>query len=249
VLDSKFVHADGLRWHYYATLQRNGLPIVLVPGLVISSRYMLPLGARLAQRHPVFAVDLPGFGESECPSSNSIGMAYFASALDRWMEVIGIARCHLVANSMGCQIAAHLACAFPERVGTVTLIGATIDPSNHRFPTQLGALLHDAFHEPASLWRIWIADFFRAGVVRSVATARAMFADYIEQQLPKIDAPVLVIRGGSDPTMPTHWAQAAARMLPRGRLMEVPEEPHCVHYTAPDRVAALIEDFIAGEDV
>ncbi len=39
-------------------------PVVLVHGLGVSSRYMLPTLALLAPRYRVFAPDLPGFGHS-----------------------------------------------------------------------------------------------------------------------------------------------------------------------------------------
>src|SRR4051812_29858976 len=42
-------------------------PVVLVHGLVISSRYMVPLARALAPDFPVYAPDLPGFGESGGP--------------------------------------------------------------------------------------------------------------------------------------------------------------------------------------
>jgi pimeloyl-ACP methyl ester carboxylesterase len=229
LLRSHFLEVDGMRWHYRAGPRRDDpLPIILIPGLVISSRYMVPLAERLSARHSVFALDLPGFGRSAA-QSNPMDMKEFATAVERWMQTAGIPRGHLVANSMGCQIVAHLAARWPARVGTVTFIGATIDPARHRFATQFVALLRDACHEPATLWQIWISDFFRAGIFRSVATARAMFADHIEEQLPKIHAPVLVIRGGADPTMPVRWAKEAADRVPRGRLVEIKGDPHFVH--------------------
>jgi pimeloyl-ACP methyl ester carboxylesterase len=245
---SYFIEVDGIRWHYRAEARAQRLPIVLVPGLVISSRYMVPLAERLMARNPVFAIDLPGFGESDAPPQ-AMDISQLAMAMERWMQAVAIPRAHLVANSMGCQLVAHMASRCPARVATVTFIGATIDPSRHRFATQCIALLRDAFHEPGSLWAMWLRDFFRAGIFRSVAMTRAMFADHIEEQLPKIRAPVLVIRGGTDPTMPVRWAEEAARGVPLGRFAEVEGEPHCVHYTSPDRVAALIEDFIAAQEV
>ena len=245
-MQSTCVNVDGLPMHYRASVvARTGTPIVLVPGLVISIRYMMPLGEILAQRHSVFAVDLPGFGGSAAPP-RALTIPELARAVERWMSAVGIERCHLVANSMGCQIAAHIAAHSPERVATVTLIGATIDPKRHRLSIQLIALLRDACREPARLWFIWIADFFRAGMIRAIATARAMFADHIEEQLPRMRAPLLVIRGGSDPTMPARWGEEAARLAPHGRVIEIPGEPHCVHFTAPERVAISIEQSIAS---
>jgi pimeloyl-ACP methyl ester carboxylesterase len=41
--------------------------VLLVHGLVISSRYMMPIARQLAPWGRVYAVDLPGYGESEKP--------------------------------------------------------------------------------------------------------------------------------------------------------------------------------------
>ena len=43
-----------------------GPPIVLVHGLVVSGRYMVPLLDELASSHAVCAPDLPGFGRRLC---------------------------------------------------------------------------------------------------------------------------------------------------------------------------------------
>ena len=43
------------------------LPLVLLHGLAVSHRHMMPLAARLAGHHPVHVVDLPGFGLSSEP--------------------------------------------------------------------------------------------------------------------------------------------------------------------------------------
>jgi pimeloyl-ACP methyl ester carboxylesterase len=42
-------------------------PVVLIHGLVISSRYMVPTAAELAPLVRVYAVDLPGYGDSVKP--------------------------------------------------------------------------------------------------------------------------------------------------------------------------------------
>ena len=63
-----------------------------------------------------------------------------------------------------------------------------------------------------------------------------MFRDHIEDQLPQITASTLVIRGGSDPTVPQSAAVLLTSLLPRGALLVIDHEPHCVHYTNPARV-------------
>src|ERR1041384_1689622 len=44
-----------------------GSPVVLVHGLVISGRYMAPTAAALSLLCPVYAIDLPGYGDSDQP--------------------------------------------------------------------------------------------------------------------------------------------------------------------------------------
>jgi pimeloyl-ACP methyl ester carboxylesterase len=59
-----------------ARLRHSGsCEIVLVHGLGLSGRYMLPLAARLAADHQVFLPDLPGFGDSSHPTRYSTSRA------------------------------------------------------------------------------------------------------------------------------------------------------------------------------
>jgi 2-hydroxy-6-oxonona-2,4-dienedioate hydrolase len=218
----------------------DGAPFVLIHGLVISSLYMIPLAECLVERHEVHALDLPGFGRSEAPS-HILSIPELADSVVGWLEAIGMRRCHLVANSLGCEIAAHVALKSPERVVSLVLIGPTLDPKAFAVTTQTLRLLRDALNEPLRLWTNWAFDFFRAGVRRALGTTRAMFRDHIEHQLPLVTAPALIIRGGMDPTLPQQAAQTMQRLLPRGDLLVIEGQPHCVHYTDPVTVCRAIE--------
>ena len=136
----------------------------------------------------------------------------------------------------------------PERVATLTLIGPTLDPQAFAVMTQTLRLLQDAMHEPARLWMNWIFDFCRAGIRRALGTTREMFRDHIERQLPSVQAKTLVMRGGRDPTVPQSTADEMTRLLPKGELMVIEGEPHCVHYTAPGIVCAAITRHAASVD-
>ena len=64
-------------------------------------------------------------------------------------------------------------------------------------------------------------DYAKAGLRRALLTARVLIRDRIEQRLPLIAAPTLVLHGSRDPVSPQQWAEVAARLLPRGRLVVV----------------------------
>ena len=69
-LESRWYEVQGLRMHALAStnLPRwQETPVVLVHGLGVSRRYMVPIARHLAPDLQVFAPDLPGFGWSDKP--------------------------------------------------------------------------------------------------------------------------------------------------------------------------------------
>ena len=109
------------------------LPAVLVHGLGLSSRYLIPLGRRLgALGYDGLAPDLPGFGRSPRPAGTSWPAApnvrEQTEQLLAWMDAAGIDRAVLFGNSMGVQVAVELAVRHPERVASLILEGPTPDP-------------------------------------------------------------------------------------------------------------------------
>ncbi len=73
---------------------RGRAAVVLVHGLVVSARYMIPATKRLALRQRVYAPDLPGFGKSGKPA-HVPGVPGLSDALDCWMMKLGLERTKL----------------------------------------------------------------------------------------------------------------------------------------------------------
>jgi pimeloyl-ACP methyl ester carboxylesterase len=222
------------------------MPVVLLHGYGVSGTYMLPLARSLAPSFSVFVPDLPGFGRSEQPHT-PLGIADLASALADLLDAAGLQCPAFVANSMGCQVVTELAVRRPARVGPIVLIGPTVDPQRRSARRQLLDGLRDAAREPGSLLARTACDDVRFGVTALLATARSALADRIEERLPLIKQPALVVRGERDGFVGQTWAQTAAALLPRGQLVVVPRQPHTVHYTRPDLVARMVEALVAEE--
>jgi pimeloyl-ACP methyl ester carboxylesterase len=218
-------------------------PLVLVHGLLVSSRYFLPTAERLGAHYDVYVPDLPGWGRSGKPS-RALTVPELADALVAWLDALGLERPVLVANSFGCQIVADLAARYPERVAGLVLLGPTVDPHARRL-WKIGARwLLNVPLEPPGLDLVTLRDLLDMGVRRLIGTIRPMLNDRIERKLPSVTSPALVVRGGRDSTVPKRWATEATRLLPRGRLVEIPGAPHAINYNAPDAVAALVRDFV-----
>lgn len=97
----------------------SGEPLLLVHGVASSRGAFNPVIESLAQHYQVIAVDLPGHGDSPVsarPGPLTPGMQ--ALALASLLDDLGIARAHLVGNSMGGWVSLELAA--DQRATSVT---------------------------------------------------------------------------------------------------------------------------------
>ncbi|MGK9169134.1 alpha/beta hydrolase [Inquilinus limosus] len=222
------------------------LPVILVHGLVISSRYMEPLAQALAPAFPVLAPDLPGSGESDKPP-RPLDLAGLADALHSWLDASGIARAAFIGNSFGCQVLAVLAVRHAEVVDRLVLQAPTTDPEARSLPVQIWRALVNGRREPGGIRRVARIDYAKAGLPRAFASMRILIRDRIEDRLPLITAPTLVVRGSRDPVVPQAWAERAAALLPNGRLVVVEGGTHTMNYAYPDEMARAILPFLLAE--
>jgi pimeloyl-ACP methyl ester carboxylesterase len=241
---SHMISVGGLEVHTWVV--GKGEPVVLIHGFAVSGRYMLPLAHSLAGDHTVFTPELPGFGRSQKPPK-PLGIAGLADALGRCLDALGLERPAFVANSMGCQVATELAVRVPKRVGPLMLIGPTVDPEQRLAPRQLRRALGESVREPLPLLTLAARDGLRMGLGALLSTGRSVLADRIEERLPLIDQRTLVVCGERDQFVSREWRERVTALLPRGRLVVVPREPHAVHYTRPDLVSSLVRELLVEE--
>ncbi|HEY1370069.1 MAG TPA: alpha/beta hydrolase [Gaiellaceae bacterium] len=240
---SRRIAVDGLGIHTWTA--GRGEPVVLVHGYGVTGRYMLPLAHSLARWFSVFVPELPGNGRSQKPPV-PLGIGGLAEALRACLDALELDRPAFVANSMGCQVVTELAVQRPERAGPLVLIGPTIDPDQRRARHQVLGGVRELGREPLSLLAHPAQDGVM-GLRALLATARSALADRIEDRLPLIEQPTLVLRGSADSFVSAAWAERVAELLPRARLVVVPGEPHAVHYTRPDLVGELVRELILEE--
>jgi pimeloyl-ACP methyl ester carboxylesterase len=231
---------------------RGRSPIVLVHGLGLSSRYMIPLGQRLAMLgYDVLAPDLPGFGRTPRPAGSTWpagpNVREQTDQLLAWMDACGIRRAVLFGNSVGVQVIVELAARFPDRVDRLVLTGPTPDPKYRSPGKQYSRVVMNMPFEAPSLNPLFQVEYASAGIPRMVQQLRRTVDDPIENRLPSVKAPALVVRGRYDQTMSQPWAEEFTRLLPDAKLVVVEQAAHNVHYTAPHVMVRLIDSFLEGE--
>jgi pimeloyl-ACP methyl ester carboxylesterase len=220
------------------------LPAVLIPGYGVSSRYMVPLAERLAVERPAYAVDLPGHGRSEDPAQ-ALAIPALAEVLLEWMDAAGLVKPVLIGNSMGCQIAVELALRHPDRADRLILISPTGDPEIQSFWQVLPRFFWTARAERLSLGLVVAWDYLRAGPRRLARELSYLFEDRMEDKLPLVTMPALVVRGERDSLVAQSWVEEVARRLGAGPVRILSRAGHAPNYSAPDELMRVIGPFLS----
>jgi pimeloyl-ACP methyl ester carboxylesterase len=225
----------------------NSPIVVLVHGLGMSSRYMLPLATDLMRRARVYAPDLPGSGMSDKPD-RPLSVRELADALAAWTDALGLTQATFVGNSLGCEILIDFAIRYPDRVASMVLQGPTADP-RYLSPLQhVGRFMVTGLFERWSLAWVAISDYLRFGVRRYYWTFGDMIANRIEPKLPSVSAPTLVVWGTRDYIVPRRSVERIAEAIPDARLVIVPGAAHGMNYSHSQLLAGHVLAFMGLRD-
>jgi pimeloyl-ACP methyl ester carboxylesterase len=101
----------------------SGPPVVLIHGMVNSSRHWERVAIALADRYTVVAPDLIGHGDSATPRGDYSLGAHAASIRDL-LSAIGIERASIVGHSLGGGVAMQFFYQFPQRIERLALVSS-----------------------------------------------------------------------------------------------------------------------------
>jgi pimeloyl-ACP methyl ester carboxylesterase len=139
------VEVEGTR--VFVHRRGSGPPVVLMHGYMMSHVCFAEVTEQLSQQFEVFAVDLPGFGQSDRPPATqySYTLAGYTRTVSGLLDRLGLARPALVGHSLGGRLAVEVAFLRPERVRAVVPVCAPAAPFN--MPSWLGT--------PVVHWILW----------------------------------------------------------------------------------------------
>jgi len=106
---------------HYVTAGSSGSPIVLVHGVPETWWAFHKLIPLLAEKHRVFAVDLPGFGDSD-HETGSLGSKASAEALHALIQRLGVGPVHITGQDISGGTVFRLVTAHPSDVLSFTAI-------------------------------------------------------------------------------------------------------------------------------
>jgi pimeloyl-ACP methyl ester carboxylesterase len=167
-----------------------------------------------------------------------------ADALAAWIQAVGLPSATLLGNSLGCQIIVQLALQYPELIERAILVSPTMDPKARTIHQEAGRLLMDMPCEPPHFLPVLLREYLAAGITRTLRTLRYALNDPVEEHLPHVHIPTLVVRGSRDPIVPQDWAEKVNLLLPDSQLVVIEGAGHAVNFNAPDQLVSLIRSWM-----
>ncbi len=267
----KSIRAGGVTTNYHEA--GSGPPVILIhgsgPGVSAWANWS-PTIPDLAKHFHVFAYDQLGFGYTELPRENRYGLEQWTEHLLDFMRAVGVARAHLIGNSMGAAVALAAAVKHPEVVDRLVLMGSM----GIRFPLNEGIGIDTVWGYTPSIANMRrLLDIFaynRELVTDDLAELRykasirpgmqeafsSMFpaprqqgvdalAAY-EDRLGEIQAPALVVHGRDDRVIPLVTSEKLLHTLENVQLHVF---GHCGHWTQIEHAKEfnrLAGDFLAA---
>ncbi len=217
--------------------------LLALPGLGLTEHAWRPTLEALPQTHR--AVRLPGYGLPAGPREDLSPRRLAELVVDVALPRSGPAV--LLAHSVSCQVAAHVAALVPDLVATVVLVGPTTDPRAATWPRLVRDWVDTARREEPGQLPGLVAQYRRS---RPTSMRRAMSAarhDRIEQVVGRLACPVLVLRGPEDRVCTSAWADQLVRCAPHGSAAVTLEQgAHMVPSTHGPLVAAAVRDWLAA---
>ena len=277
---------DGVRHRYTEVagigtrymMAGQGPPVVLIHGLGSSAATWERTVPALAERYTVYALDMPGHGDSEKPDiaySLDAGIDY----LDAFLDALDVPRTALVGNSMGGLLSLGMALERPERVTRLALVDAAGLGRELAFLLRLASvpvvgelmrrssvfgyarsLMRKASTEGRVTWSVLVdalrgarippeASRAELSALRHGANFRGVRSDYILlDRLPELAMPLLIVWGAQDKVLPVAHAYAAARTCPSAQTVVLDRCGHWPQLEQSDEFNRILEAYLAEDD-
>jgi non-heme chloroperoxidase len=245
----------------------NGRPVVLIHGLMMSSRFFNrqlddpPAGCRL------IAPDLRGHGDSEKTTSGHTMEQYAADLLELGDPRNRIAPV-LVGWSMGAMVAfEYMKLSQPGEVAGLAIIDQPPAPVERqgydfgtyslerigyvirRLQTDIGSFAREfldaMLHLPPTAGDLWMVDEIMKVPPCVAATA---FVDHIVRDyrdfLAEVKIPTLVAFGGDSKLVPAHAARYIGDLIEHSRVEIFTRSSHCPFYEEQSRFNRILSEFV-----
>lgn len=266
-LETASVTVDELNITYLRNSEANkGDTIVLVHGFGANKDNWTRMARELTDDFNVYAIDLPGHGESSKPLDLGYRLEEQVEHLAGILSALDIDEMHMMGNSMGGGITALYAATYPEQIKTAVLfdpagileyeselVDRVLAGDNPLIPSEPGdfkRLMDFAMEKkPFVPWPILgvmeeqaIANL-EVNKVIFAAIQEAGFKSGFRNAITAIEDPVLVIWGKEDRILDYRNGEVFRNAIPGSRLEVLEGVGHAPMIEVPERSVRLFLEF------
>lgn len=248
------IEVQGIPLAYSENAPRGGAaatPVLALHGWGASRQLMTPVAERLAPLgHAVYALDLPGFGETPAPPV-AWGVGDYAQFVMDTLDAFAIPQAHLIGHSFGGRISLVLAAAWPARVEKLVLADSAGVPPRRSQAASLRLNTYKAARSTleavgakgtAQRLRAWYnGRYGSADYQQTTGVMRETFVRVVNQDLrpdaARIQCPALLFWGDGDEDTPLWQGRILEQLIPDAGLVLL---AGAGHYSYLDRLDEFI---------
>jgi abhydrolase domain-containing protein 6 len=245
----------------------KGDPVVLLHGLGGNKDAWDGFGKIITPSNHVFALDLPGFGDSARDENGDYGFAAQAARLEKIVGALGLKRFHLVGHSMGGGLAGLYASSHPDQIQSLGLIAPAgirpAQPSEYQklieknqdpltmretgdYDRMLGFLFETRPEIPGIVARGLAKESLRNAPFNRRVGEKLFAGDigFLEPLLAKLSMPVFVLWCDHDRVIHPSGAEVFRRALPSAKVEIMKGCGHLPHIERPDEAGRFYHGFL-----
>jgi 2-hydroxy-6-oxonona-2,4-dienedioate hydrolase len=193
-------------------------------------------------------------------SGEPVSVDYLVEQLHQYLESFAqTPPYHFVAASLGGKVAVEYAARYPENVSRLVLLCPSGMGDEERLPivegvrrSDLRALVDSVFYDARRL-DIRLLDYYRRQFANKrwrmgmLRTIRGTMEHCVRERLKDVPQPTLLVAGGQDRIVDPREAAEAARSLPRGQFISIPQCGHAPQMEKPWLINRLVLHFLTSE--
>lgn len=239
-------------------------PLVLINGLAEQAESWYRNAWYWRRRFDVHMPNILAYGGAalhrRIDAGQPITVDYLVEQLHLYLESFAQAPpYHLVASSLGGKVAVEFAVRYPDLVDRLVLLCPSGLGDEERLPVvegvrrnDLKALIDSVFYNPRGLIDPGLVEYYRrqftdrrwrSGLLRTI---RGTMDHSVRDLLPRVTQPTLLVAGREDRIVDPDHAAEAARLLPRGLFLSIPQCGHAPHIERARQINRLVVHFLTS---
>lgn len=261
-----FLETEGEKIYYETYGQ--GDPVVFSHGLGGNHAIWYQQVFEFAQNHLVITWDQRGFGQSTNINEQA-GPEAAARDLEALLDHLGIEKAHLIGQSMGGWTTMAFVLDHPKRVRSVVFADTIAGIYTPAIEEQFDAYIRSAFSAPVRgaqpfgshpaigtkhtaihPTHAFLYEQIGSATSPPPPTIARLLREtgYDHEKIRSIDAPVFFIVGSDDPIFTPASIAVAAELIPKSRVVEIPDAGHSPYFELPDQWNTEVLEFLGATE-